>query len=68
MAITEAGETTAPARRRRRLRPDLSTPALLGLPLGWLAVFFLVPIAIVAAYSFDVYSIDPGPDAFTLTA
>src|SRR4051795_2574674 len=68
MAITEAGGTTAPARRRRRLRPDLSTPALLGLPLGWLAIFFLVPIAIVAAYSFNVYSIDPGPHAFTLTA
>src|SRR4051812_38498259 len=68
MAITEAGGTTAPVRRRRRLRPDLSTPALLGLPLGWLAIFFLVPIAIVAAYSFNVYSIDPGPHAFTLTA
>src|SRR3954452_3338839 len=68
MAITEAGGTTAPARRRRRLRPDLSTPALLGLPLGWLAIFFLVPIAIVAAYSFNVYPIDPGPHAFTLTA
>src|SRR3954454_12451391 len=68
MAITEAGGTTAPARRRRRLRPDLSTPALLGLPLGWLAIFFLVPIAIVAAYSFNVYSIDPGPHAFTLAA
>src|SRR4051795_8008094 len=68
MAITEAGGTTAPARRRRRLRPDLSTPALLGLPLGWLAIFFLVPIAIVAAYSFDVYSLDPGPHSFTLDA
>jgi spermidine/putrescine transport system permease protein len=31
-------------------------------------VFFLVPIAIVAAYSFDVYSLDPGPHGFTLTA
>src|SRR5256884_1999852 len=54
--------------RRRRPRLDLTTPTLLGLPLAWLAVFFLVPIAIVAAYSFDVYSINPGPHGFTLTA
>src|SRR6059058_2506362 len=53
---------------RRRLRVDLTTPTLLGLPLAWLAVFFLVPIEIVAAYSFDVYSLDPGPHSFTLTA
>src|SRR3954463_11825472 len=55
-------------RRGRRLQLDLSTPSLLGLPLGWLAVFFLVPIGIVAAYSFNVYSIDPGPHSFTLKA
>src|SRR6266567_8638096 len=54
--------------RRRRLRLDLTTPTLLGLPLAWLAVFFLIPIAIVAAYSFDVYSLNPGPHGFTLTA
>src|SRR5919205_2673982 len=54
--------------RRRRLRLDLTTPTLLGLPLAWLAVFFVVPIAIVAAYSFDVYSLDPGPHGFTLQA
>jgi spermidine/putrescine transport system permease protein len=58
----------SPPARRRRLRLDLTTPTLLGLPLAWLAVFFLAPIAIVAAYSFDVYSLDPGPHAFTLTA
>ncbi|HEX7144518.1 MAG TPA: hypothetical protein VF225_04350 [Gaiellaceae bacterium] len=46
--------------RRRRLRPDLTTPTLLGLPVAWLVVFFLVPIGIVAAYSFDVYSLFPG--------
>src|SRR6266542_1671843 len=63
----EAGPT--PARLpRRRLRLDLTTPKLLGLPVAWLAVFFLVPIAIVAAYSFDVYSIDPGAHGFTLEA
>src|SRR5215510_4928946 len=66
MAIAEAREPPAPRRRRRRL--DLTTPTLLGLPLAWLAVFFLVPIAIVSAYSFDVYSLDPGPHSFTLSA
>jgi spermidine/putrescine transport system permease protein len=66
MAIAEAREPPAP--RRRRLRLDLTTPSLLGLPLAWLAGFFLVPIAIVSAYSFDVYSLDPGPHGFTLAA
>jgi spermidine/putrescine transport system permease protein len=66
MAIAETRAPPEPRRRRRRL--DLTTPALLGLPLGWLVVFFLAPIAIVAAYSFDVYSLDPGPHGFTLTA
>jgi spermidine/putrescine transport system permease protein len=58
----------SPASRRRRLRVDLTTPTLLGPPLGWLAVFFLLPITIVAAYSFNVYSFEPGPHGFTLTA
>src|SRR5919205_1535076 len=66
MSIAARASPTAP--RRRRFRLDLTTPTLLGLPLAWLAVFFLVPIAIVAAYSFDVYSIEPGPHGFTFTA
>jgi len=66
MAIAEAREPPAP--RRRRLRLDRTTPTLLGLPLAWLAVFFLAPIAIVAAYSLDVYSLDPGPHSLTLSA
>src|SRR5438128_9634697 len=68
MALAEAGGSPAPLRRRRRLRLDLTTPTLLGPPLVWLAVFFVVPIAIVAAYSFDVYSLNPGPHGFTLQA
>src|SRR5206468_2374874 len=68
MAIADAGSSPGHIPRRRRLRVDLTTPTLLGLPLAWLAVFFLVPIAIVGAYSFDVYSLDPGPHGFTLTA
>jgi spermidine/putrescine transport system permease protein len=52
----------------RRLRLDLATPGLLGLPLAWLVVFLLVPIGIVAAYSFDVLSLDQGPHSFTFQA
>jgi spermidine/putrescine transport system permease protein len=54
--------------RRERVRLDLTTPTLLGPPIAWLVVFFLVPIAIVAAYSFDVYSLFPGKHGFTLAA
>src|SRR3954467_5622291 len=68
MALVDARSSPEHVPRPRRLRLDLTTPTLLGLPLAWLAVFFLVPIAIVAAYSFDVYSLDPGPHGFTLTA
>jgi len=67
MAIAEAGTAAAPPRRRRR-RLSLATPSLLGVPLAWLAAFFLAPIAIVAAYSFDVYSLYPGAHGFTITA
>src|SRR6266480_6445220 len=63
-----AGPPPARLPRRRRLRLDLTTPTLLGLPVAWLVVFFLVPIAIVAAYSFDVYSLFPGKHGFTLAA
>jgi len=52
--------------RRRRPAQFLLTPSLLGLPLGWLGLFFLAPIAIVAAYSFNVYALFPGPHGFTL--
>jgi spermidine/putrescine transport system permease protein len=64
----EAGAPPVRRPRRRRLRLDLASPTLLGLPLAWLAVFFVVPIAIVAAYSFDVYSLFPGQHGFTLAA
>src|SRR3954447_23798870 len=67
MTLVEAGGRPERAPRRKR-RLDLTTPAPPGLPVAWLAVFFLVPIAIVAAYSFDVYSLDPGPHGFTLAA
>jgi spermidine/putrescine transport system permease protein len=67
--LTVEAATSEPAvapRRRRRRR--LATPALLGLPVSWLAVFFLAPIAIVAAYSVDVLVLFPGPHGFTISA
>src|SRR6266496_2523596 len=64
----EAGPPPVRLPRRRRARVDLTTPTLLGLPVAWLVVFFLVPIAIVATYSFDVYSLFPGKHGFTLAA
>ena len=60
--------TVAEARVARRARSTRRRPGLLGLPLAWLAVFFVLPILIVAAYSFDVYSLNPGPHGFTLDA
>jgi len=68
MAISDAGEPPARLPRRRRLRLDLTTPTLLGLPVAWLVVFFVVPIAIVAAYSFNVYSLYPGQQGVTVKA
>src|SRR6476619_7685937 len=68
MALSEVHDPPARLGRRRWLRLDLTTPSLLGLPLAWLGVFFLAPIAIVAAYSFDVYSLNPGPHGFTVDA
>jgi spermidine/putrescine transport system permease protein len=68
MAVeAEAGAAPAPL-RRRRLQVDLGTPGLLGLPIGWLLVFFVVPIGIVAAYSFDALSLNPGAHPLTLAA
>ena len=50
----------------RRARVDLTTPGLLGVPLAWLAVFFLLPIGIVACYSLDVFSLTHGKHPVTL--
>lgn len=63
-----AGYGASVAGRRGRLRARLATPALLGLPVGWLAVFFVAPVCIVAAYSVDVLSLFPGAHGFTLSA
>ena len=44
-------ELTARRSRRRFRRPDLTAPGLLGLPVAWLAVFFIVPIATLLSTS-----------------
>ena len=46
------------------MRSRLATPGLLGLPLAWLLVFFVVPIGIVGAYSVDALH---GPEIFAET-
>jgi spermidine/putrescine transport system permease protein len=67
MATAEGGHPPGRA-RSRRLRAGLATPTLLGLPVVWLVLFFVVPIAIVAAYSVNLYSLEPGPHEFTTAA
>ena len=64
------GQARAPAVRsaRRRRKRDVATPTLLAPPVAWLVAFLVVPVAIVAAYSFDVYSLFPGKHGFTLAA
>src|SRR5467141_1200081 len=64
----EAGTPPVRLPRRGRVRLDLTTPTLLGLPVAWLVVSLIVPIANVAAYSFAVYSLFPGKHGFTLAA
>jgi spermidine/putrescine transport system permease protein len=61
---TTAVEAAAPTHRRRR-RHKLTTPALLGLPVSWLVVFFLVPIGIVGFYSLGP-SLAASPHPLTL--
>jgi len=54
-------EVPAPPRRRRR-RFGFATPGLLGLPIAWLAFFFVIPIFIVAQYSFGPqFAVSPHP-------
>src|SRR6186997_114645 len=62
----EAGASTASPTGGRRFRRDPTAPGLLGLPVAWLVVFFVVPIGIVAAYSVDALSITTGPHPVTL--
>ena len=67
---SDAVEHGPPRAVRRRPRLDLTTPGLLGLPVAWLALFFVVPVAIVAAYSVGALylSLSPGEHQVTLQA
>jgi spermidine/putrescine transport system permease protein len=64
----EAQEVVRPVapRPRRRARPGLTTAALLAPPLLWLAIFFLVPVVLIALYSVNIFSLYPGGQYFTL--
>src|SRR6188768_1193315 len=64
----EAGASTASPTGGRRFRRDPTAPGLLGLPVAWLVVFFVVPIGIVGAYSIDALSITDGPHPTTVAA
>jgi len=66
VASDAAEHAPLPAARRRR-RLDLTTPALLGLPVAWLALFFVVPVAIVGAYSVDALYLPLFPGAHPVT-
>ncbi len=56
------------ARAARRWRVRLATVALLVPPVGWLLLFFLVPVAIVAAYSVGLLTLFPGDQLFSLSS
>ena len=70
--VSQDRPSSAESAPRKRIAlsavPDLTTPGLLGLPLAWLAVFFVAPIAIVAAYSVDALSLYPEAHPLTLQA
>ena len=48
-------------------KPRGTTPGLIGLPLAWLVVFFVVPIGIVGAYSVDALYLSIYPSAHHVT-
>lgn len=56
------------ARARRRWRVRLATIGLLAPPVGWLVLFFLLPVAIVAGYSLGLLTLFPGDQLFTLAS
>jgi spermidine/putrescine transport system permease protein len=67
----EAEKIVRPVTGRRfggRPHPRLATAGLLGLPVLWLAIFFLVPVVLIFLYSVNVFSLYPGGQYFTLDA
>ena len=68
MTTTDPADAPAAPPTRRGRRHDLMTPGLLALPLSWLAVFFVIPIAFVGAFSVGALSLFPGAHTVTLSA
>jgi spermidine/putrescine transport system permease protein len=58
-SIPEQAVASRRSARASRGRERRSTAALLGAPLLWLALFFLVPVAFVAAYSVGAIRVLP---------
>ncbi len=66
MSVTEAPPGRTP--RARRLRSGWATGALISTPLGYLALFFIVPILMVAAYSVGLLTLLPQDHYLSLQA
>jgi spermidine/putrescine transport system permease protein len=66
VGASEGGRLNRPAGKRRR--PDPTSPALLGLPVSWLGVFFLVPVGYLALYSVNVVALPGNLPGYTLSA
>jgi spermidine/putrescine transport system permease protein len=56
----ERGSSSPSTDASRDARSRFATLGLLAPPLLWLAIFFLVPLAVVAAYSVNALSLFPG--------
>lgn len=52
----------------RRARSALTTVGLLSMPVGWLALFFVVPAIFVAQYSLGLLSLFPSEHILTVDA
>jgi spermidine/putrescine transport system permease protein len=57
-----------PVWARPRRRAGLATAGLVGGPVLWLVLFFLVPVAIVGLYSVGLLSFFPGEENFSFGA
>ena len=57
----------APLAFRGRRRPGLATTGLIGPPVLWLVLLFVVPVGIAVVYSIGVLSFFPGEAKFSLS-
>jgi spermidine/putrescine transport system permease protein len=64
-SIPDGGGDPSPV-ASRAARSRLGTVALLSPPLLWLAIFFLIPLFVVAAYSVGALSLFPGETGVSL--